>query len=544
MSRLLLSCIHISLAAVSILSVVNAAQRPNILFIAVDDLNDWVSPLEGHPQTITPNFDRLADRGTRFTNAHCQAPLCGPSRASIFTGLNPSTTGLYLHVSDDMIKQANAAADASTFLTHYFQQNGYDTMGVGKLLHKGAGANLLEEYGGHHDFGPKPAERFKYTPPPGTGTSTDWGAYPSRDKQMPDYDKASYVVEKLQGSHHKPFFLAVGFNRPHVPWYVPQKWFDLIDIDSLETPPYLKDDLLDTPIIGQRIHEQPPTPTTEWLIEQDYWKEVVQAYLACVAFVDHQLGRVLDALESSPYAENTIVVLWSDHGYHLGEKNIVAKMTLYEESSRVPLIFAGPGIPEGATCDRPVGLIDLYPTLLELADLPANPQNDGHSLVPLLKNPDARWGYPALTFWGRHNTAVRTDKYRYIRYEDGSEELYDHSVDANEWNNIAVDPATESIRNNLARHIPAPQVPMSSVSYFTWNPYWVEQTNEAKQNIFNPSLTWADWTQLGEGLVDTGNFMGYLYLMGDFVYRYDLKEWVYLPEAYVFNDGAWAHIFN
>lgn len=476
-----------TIACLSLLLLVSAVfaeqvpVKPNILFIAVDDLNDWVSPLKGHPQTITPNFDRLAERGTRFTNAHCPAPLCGPSRASIFTGLHPSTSGIYLHINDEKIKKASEEASASTFLTHYFQKNGYRTMGIGKLLHMGAGDNLLEEYAGEHDFGPKPAKRMKYTPPAGSNTSTDWGAFPELDSEMPDYRKATWIEEKLQGNYEHPFFMAVGFNRPHVPWFVPQKWFDLIDIDSVELPPYLKDDLADAPAISRLIHTMTPTPSTEWMIENDNWKEVVQAYLACVAFVDHQLGRVLDALENSPYAENTIIVLWSDHGYHLGEKNIVAKMTVYEESTRVPLLFAGPGIPKNASCSSPVGLIDLYPTLLELAGLTANPQNEGHSLVPLLKNPDADWEHPALTFWGRNNTTVRTDQYRYIRYEDGSEELYDHATDPNEWINLANDPCQRARCDALGQHIPENQAPLSKVSFFRWNPYWSQKTDEALQ---------------------------------------------------------------
>ena len=354
-------------------------------------------------------------------------------------------------------------------------------MGAGKLLHQGAGADLLENYGGHKDFGPKPANYFKYT---STQTSTDWGAYPNSDDEMPDYNVAAYAMDRLSEAHDKPFFLAVGFNRPHVPWYVPQKWFDLIDLKTVTLPPYLKDDLMDAPEISRIIHTIPPTPETEWLIEKGYWKEVVHAYLACVAFVDHQLGRILDALQSSPHAETTVIVLWSDHGYHLGEKNIVAKMTLYEESSHVPLLFAGPGIESGGSSASPVGLIDIYPTLVELAGLPTNSENEGRSLVPLLEDSQTNWDYPALTFWGRNNTAVRTIRHRYIRYEDGSEELYDHSSDPNEWHNLANDPSTKELRQSLAKFIPVQQVPLSSVSYFDWNPYWKGKMEEAKANVF------------------------------------------------------------
>lgn len=453
-------------------------RSPNILMIAIDDFNDWTASLGGHPQAQTPNIDRLAASGTLFTNAQCQAPVCGPSRASFFTGLNPSTSGIYLHVNDEDIKKSNQATARATYLTNYFEQHGYATMGAGKLLHQGAGDDLLQEYGGHKSFGPYAPDPINYS---AEHTSTDWGAYPAEDEAMPDFEVANYGIAQLEQSHDKPFFLALGFNRPHVPWYVPQQWFDLFEVDKLATPPFKQDDLNDVPSISRRIHTMPPTPETTWLIEQGKWKEVVEAYLACVAFVDHQIGRVLEALEESRYADNTLIVLWSDHGYHLGEKNIVAKMTLWEESGRVPLIFAGPGISRGERCHRPVNLVDVYPTLLDLTGLAPNSQNDGHSLRPLLENPTAAWEFPALNFWGRHNTAVRTKRYRYILYEDGSEELYDHLNDPNEWNNLAQAPSTAVIRNRLRRMIPQPQATMSSVNYLTWNSYWTEITRKHLQ---------------------------------------------------------------
>jgi len=520
------------------------AGSPNILFIAVDDLNDWVTPLKGHPQTNTPNFDRLAESGTRFTNAHCQAPLCGPSRASLFTGLTPATTGIYLHINDNKIKSASGPANRSTFLTDWFEAHGYTTMGAGKLLHQGAGANLLQQWAGHKSFGPRPSENFKYD---SRGTSTDWGAYPQRDSQMPDYKVASYGVEQLNRSHDKPFFLALGFNRPHVPFYVPQKWFDRIDLETVETPPYLENDLDDAPAISRTIHNMPPTPETEWLIERDYWKEVVQAYLACVAFVDHQLGRVLDALEASEHADNTLIVLWSDHGYHLGEKNIVAKMTVYEESTRVPLIFAGPGIAVNATSTRPVGLIDIYPTLLDLAGLPANPTNEGRSLVRLLQDPEAEWEFSALTYWGRNNTAVRSERYRYIRYEDGSEELYDHKSDPNEWHNIADDPATAAIRARLRQHIPVSQAPLSAESRFGWNSYWRQKTNGAQKNRFDRENSWSYWADSsnpGSVTFQTGDFLGKIAVFEPFVYNFALDSWLYLPEYFLESGGTWTYVMH
>lgn len=247
-------------------------------------------------------------------------------------------------------------------------------------------------------------------------------------------------------------------------------------LETIETPPYNPNDWLDLPEISQIIHQMPPTPSTEWLIEQDTWQEVVQAYLACVAFVDHQLGRILDALEASPYNDNTIVVLWSDHGYHLGEKNIVAKMTLWEESSRAPLFIGGPGLPGGQVSHRPVEMAAIYPTLLEMLGLPANPAVDGVSILPLLHDPQAEWPHVARLFWGPGNTAIRTDRYRYIRYEDGSEELYDHSLDPQEWSNLAGHGIYRELKDALRQHIPTDPYELTPVNYFQWNDYWRAKT--------------------------------------------------------------------
>lgn len=476
----------IALYLLATLSFLNAAcsrepagpPPPNILFIAVDDLNDWVIPFEGHPQAITPNLARLAEQSTRFTNAHCQAPLCGPSRASLFTGLLPSTSGIYLHVKDKEIVPQNGAPQRAEFLTHVLQRNGYKTLGAGKLLHQGAGGQLLEDYAGFKDFGPYPEKHLNYE---SERTSTDWGAFPERNDQMPDHAVANYAIKKLSEKHEVPFFLGVGINRPHVPWHVPQEWFDKFDLDSIQLPPYLANDWDDLPEISKRIHEAPPTPSAEWMIANHKWKEVVQAYLACVAYADYEIGRVLDALATSPYADNTLIVLWSDHGYHLGEKNIVTKMTLWEESTRVPLLIAGPGISKNALSERPVGLIDLYPTLLDLAGIDIPDTLDGRSLKPLLENPQAEWDHPTLTIWGRNNVAVRDERYRYIRYEDGSEELYDRSLDPNEFHNIANNPGFDSLKKHLAAYIPQSQAPVLPINFHQWNPYWIETVRKANE---------------------------------------------------------------
>ena len=364
--------------------------NPNVLFIAVDDLNDWLGCMNGHPNTKTPNFDRLAAQGVLFSNAHCQAPLCGPSRASLMTGLRPSTTGIYGMIPDNEIRLDNEATKDIVFLPEYFRNHGYFTMGIGKLFHTHAPDGMFDESGGRYrGFGPLPEERFVWD---GYGTSdrdrygrtsTDWGAYPEANTEMPDHQSVDWAIERLGRNHEKPFFLAVGFLRPHVPLYVPQEWFDLHPVESLEEmTPYKEDDLDDLPPVAHLINDLPMMPTTQWAIENNEWANIIQAYLACVSFVDFELGRLLDALEESPYAENTVIVLWSDHGYRMGEKGTFAKHSLWETATRAPLIFTGPGLPEGKVIDSPAEMLSIYPTLLDLCGLPAYDRNEGRNLVP------------------------------------------------------------------------------------------------------------------------------------------------------------------
>jgi arylsulfatase A-like enzyme len=468
------------------LRAISETSSLNVLFIAIDDLNDWTGGLGGHPNALTPNIDTLGDSGVLFTNAHAQAPICGPSRASFMTGLYPTTTGIYLHIDDRDVRDANEATRTVIFLPQYFENHGYKTMGVGKIWHDNDLANTFQKYGERHDwFGPIPDKRINYDPSKGphydgqAGTGTDWGTFPENDKEMPDYYYASWAIERLQEAHDRPFFLGVGFVRPHVPWYVPQHWMDKHPLNKIELPPYKEDDMDDIPELARKITFMPPMPTTNYLIERGQWHEMVQAYLASSTWVDYQVGRVLRALQESAYAKNTIVVLFSDHGYHLGEKNRVAKMSLWERDTRVPLIFAGPSIPQGIKSDRPVGLIDLYPTLLALTGLPTYERNEGRNLTPLMMNPKLEWPYPAITSFGPRNIALRDDRFRYIRYEDGSEELYDHENDPHEWYNLAKNPQkraeNEHVINRLKRLIPTAPAPLAERSTFTMNAYFRER---------------------------------------------------------------------
>jgi len=405
-------------------------------------------------------MDRLATQGVIFDNAHCQYPLCGPSRASLMSGLMPSALGFPSHMKDQEL--LNRTQEIGVDLLHsYFAKHGYKTMAVGKICHYHVPEGTVDASGGYGSFNAttgKLARRYSRK-----GTSTDWAPAPERDDQLPDYDSAQWAIARLNEAHNQPFMLMVGFLRPHVGWYVPQKWYDLYpNLKELNLPPYLKNDLDDVSGFADDLNLNKNTPTTEWAIENGYQEEIIQAYLACVSFVDHYVGQVLTALEASPYADNTIVVLLSDHGYHLGEKNRYQKNTLWERSSHVPLVISGPGIKGGQRSQRAVGLIDLYPTLVELTGLPANEKNEGHSLVPLLQNPNQEWPHPAFTEWYGNierskpskNIAVQKGPYRYTLYADGSEELYDHEVDIHEWSNLADSEKHTELKKELRSLIP------------------------------------------------------------------------------------------
>lgn len=451
----------------------------NVLMLIVDDLNDWIGPLQGHPNSKTPNIDRLASNATVFTNAHAPAPLCGPSRASIMTGLAPSTTGIYGHIKDDDIKLANDKAAQSTFMSEYFRQHGYYTAAVGKVFHHAVAKGSFDEFGGRvKGFGPYPEKRMKWHDP---RTNTDWGAFPEKDEQMPDFDSATWLKAQLARKHDKPFFIAGGFLRPHAPWHVPQKWFDLHPAEKLSLPPYQKNDLDDVPEIAKAISALPQMPSTQWALDNNEWQNIVQGYLASVSFVDSCIGIVLDALEASPYRDNTAVVLWGDHGYQLGEKSKFAKMALWERATRTPLIIKPPKSNTSQISHQPVSLLDLYPTLVKMCGLPKNKLNQGTDISPLLQNPDLKWGSPAITTYGPNNHAIKTDRYRYIIYADGSEELYDHKNDSNEWHNLATKVEYQHIKSELRNFIPSTNAPWSPRSYYTGNDYFRNLTKDVTE---------------------------------------------------------------
>jgi arylsulfatase A-like enzyme len=434
------------------------ADRPNVLMIAIDDLNDWVGCLEGHPQVKTPNIDRLAARGTLFANAHCQSPLCNPSRASLLTGLRPTTSGVY--ALQPWFRNAERFRDWVT-LPQYLSRHGYRTLTTGKIYHDAYPPRPQREdgsefdiWGYHGGMQPRPQEKFVQTPD--SHPLMDWGVFPENDQEQDEWKVADWAIGRIEQAKEseQPFFLCAGFRRPHVPCYASQKWFDLYPEESLQMPLVKAGDRDDIPRFAWYLHWKLPEPRLKWLQEAGEWRPLVRAYLATISFTDSQVGRVLRALEENGLAGNTIVVLWSDHGWHLGEKGISGKNTLWDRSTRVPLIFAGPGITSGAVCTQPAELLDIYPTLAELCGLPTKEGLEGHSLKPQLTDAQARREWPAITTHGPENHGIRTEHWRYIRYADGSEELYDMRSDPNEWTNLASDPRHASTKRELARWLP------------------------------------------------------------------------------------------
>ena len=423
--------------------------RPNILIISIDDLNDWTGCLGGHPQAKTPNIDRLAKRGTLFRNAHCQAPICTPSRASMLTGLYPSTTGLYFLQPG---LEASRVAMKRPHLLRHFAKAGYRTMGAGKFVHGNDRRHYDEYGGGMGGFGPRPKQKISY---PIGHPLWDWGPFPKDESRMPDTRVANWVIERLGKPQEKPFVLVAGFWRPHVPMFAPPRWFKPFPLKTVKLPKTLDSDRKDLSEYAKTLTEGFPAPRHEWFVKNDAWRGAVQSYLASVAFVDNCVGRVLNALENSQYRDNTIVVLLSDHGWHLGEKQRWAKRSLWNDSTRVPLIVAAPGYKGGNASGRPVGLIDIFPTLLELTGLPAQSHLEGRSLATLMKNPDARWNRPILTTFGPNNHSLRSTRWHYIRYADSSEELYDHKTDQHEWHNLAGKPAHADLIAEMRRSLPA-----------------------------------------------------------------------------------------
>jgi choline-sulfatase len=415
-------------------------KKPNVVFIAIDDQNDWIGHLGGHPMAKTPHLDQLAARGTTFLNAHCQTPLCNSSRTSLMLSLRPTTTGIYGLAP--WFRNLDPWKERVT-LPQHFKAHGYRTLTAGKIYHGGVGgpqqrAKEFDVWGPAGGIGVKPEKKLIPPTPMGNHPLMDWGVFPHRDEDKGDYQVASWAVKQIQDApRDEPFFLAAGFFLPHVPCYATQQWFDLYPDDDSVLPIIQEDDREDTPRFSWYLHWNLPEPRLKWVKENNQWRNLVRSYLACTSFVDAQVGRITEALEEAGLAENTIIVVWSDHGWHLGEKGITGKNTLWEDGTRVPLIFAGPGVTVGQRCAQPAELLDIYPTLSDLCGLTARDDLEGLSLAPQLQDALAKRERPAITSHNQGNHGVRSEHWRYIRYADGTEELYDTRKDPHEWTNLA-----------------------------------------------------------------------------------------------------------
>jgi arylsulfatase A-like enzyme len=434
-----------------------ANKQPNILFIAIDDMNDWTGFLGGHPQAQTPNMDKLAKRGVNFSNAHCSAPGCSPSRNALLYGAEPFNSGLYAFY--DQGGFSDKILDGYVSLPELFKSNGYNTYGSGKIHHRREPTEVewtefyekektnplkFDDVEGYIQ-GKKGKMRFSPT------------LNPLEDHT--DYKNTSFGVDVLSREHDKPFFLAVGIVRPHLPFTCPKQFFDLYPKEV--KPPRIKaDDWSDIPAVGKAMAK---VGDDNRFKKDKAWNKVRRAYLACISWADHNVGRLIDALEASSYADNTVVVLWSDHGYGMGEKKHFRKFALWEETTRVPFIIwdarekkaiAGREVKDG------VSLINIYRTLAEMSGLDVPERVDGFSLVPQLNDPAKPVEGQAICSWGRGNYTVRTRDWRYTRYYNGGEELYDHTKDPDEWTNLAANPEYADVKKRLLEKLPQQEVPI------------------------------------------------------------------------------------
>ena len=472
----------------------SSEQKPNVLFIAIDDLRPFLG-CYGDQNAHTPNIDALASRGVTFYNAMCTAPCCGPSRAALMTGLFPTKTGLYGFQDWAGCEEFESLVT----LPEHFRHHGYETFASGKIHHNSLRVHSYTQNAVDINKASDDPEKFvmvpradrewdgnnvrevsqaNYNHVPVLDDCIDWSggraeggsnvklvSGPSDDPIMQCQDgiTAQFGIDVLKQEHDKPFFLATGFVRPHLPFIAPREYFKHYPLDALDLHPVKDDDLADSPWAA-RCNAKVQDDINIRSADPKGRERVIQAYYACASFVDDMVGLVLDELAQSPYADNTIVVFWSDHGWHLGEKRSWRKFSLWEESARTPMIIADPRCSDsaGETSTRPVGLIDIFPTLTDLCGLPMPEEYDGASLRPLLDDPHAdtpELREPELTVHGRGNYSLRDEEWRYTRYYDGSEELYNHQEDSYEWKNLADDSAYDAVKSRLGSFLPKESVP-------------------------------------------------------------------------------------
>jgi len=450
---------------------------PNILFIIIDDHPANMVSVLDESIVQTPNMERLADRGTWFTRGYNAAPVCAASRAAFLSGVHPSNSGVYYN-AQGWRRKDSPIADAVS-LPGLFLRNGYITAGYGKIDHSPYQFDPPNDFTpgyriGHrdrnHNFH-RDADLAEFAIPETLKTpdpdylATQFGALPDDwdlddpEKMQEDTHHANSTIAFLQEEHDQPFFVTCGFWRPHTRRIVPKRYFDMYPLDEIEIPAgYKAGDLEDVPAPGRWRATKRGTHAA--IVNSGLWKESLQSYYAATSYVDEQIGRVLDALEASPYADNTIVVFAGDNGYHGGEKDMWAKFALWEQTNRVAFAISVPGYPV-QTLHTPVSLIDIYPTLLTLTGLeqPGEQQLDGIDLTPLLKGETDDRGRPVLSTYGKGNHSIRDRRFRYIRYANGDEELYDHGRDPYEWTNLANNPKFDRYKQALAAQLPTYDAP-------------------------------------------------------------------------------------
>ncbi len=446
--------------------------RPNVLLIMADDLSDDVGTF-GHPQVKTPNLDRLARRGVRFSRAYTQFPLCSPSRVSMLTGLRPDATRVY-----DLQTDFRAVRPGVVTLPQLFRQNGYVAARVGKIYHYGnpgqiGTAGLDDPASWDHTVNPRGIDKDEetlltnYTPTRGLGSALAYYASPAPDEAHTDGKVATETIALLEQHRDRPFFLAAGFYRPHCPFIAPQKYFDMYPLTGIQAP---ADSARPADVPVPAWFTNPP----HWGLDATQQREVLRAYYASTTFLDANIGRVLDALDRLGLTDNTIVVFVSDHGYHLGDRGQWMKMTLFERAARAPVIVAGAGVDaRGAESRRVVEFLDVYPTLAALAGLEPPAALHGRSLVPLLRDPAAAWDHGAVTQLRRGAGAgaftgysLRTERWRYTEWDRGTRgiELYDAEADPDERHNKAADPSARDTLDGLRRQLSAIVAPLTGAS--------------------------------------------------------------------------------
>ena len=444
----LVVCLAVTLGQSAPALAAARTNRPNVLFVAMDDFNHWAAYLGRNSQAKTPNIDRLAASGVMFRHAYAVVPACEPSRAALMSGLRPWTTGCYYN--GDKWKQH---VPEGIGLTAQFLKAGYHVAGAGKIYH--GDTYFPSEWSEYMDS--------KGTSEQGKGVAKNEGfleplKHDLKDEDLMDWHTVNWCIQQLGQKRDRPLFLACGLHKPHLPFAVPRKYYEMFPRDSIQLPPFREDDLDDIPPAGVKMAK--PNGDHARIVESGRWKDAIQSYLATCAYTDMNVGRLLAALEKSPVRDNTIIVLWGDHGWSFGEKKHWRKFALWEEPTRAPLIWVVPGVTKpGGVCDRTVDFMTIYPTLCEVAGLPIPAHVEGPSAAALLRDPKGAWSHPAITTHGYLNHTVRTEEWRYIRYADKSEELYDEKKDPYEWTNLASRPETEATRKTLAGLLPAKNKP-------------------------------------------------------------------------------------